>query len=105
MPLSLFRAHATWPKCLSFYAFTFLTDEPRLRSAGGCIRRCRRLRRGYKSMWKDSLRFWQRRAGEAVRALRAFCQSFLAAAPVRRILDGAAEGKVLRQPGPRSAAM
>src|SRR5258706_7033372 len=102
MPLSHFRAHATWPTCLSSYAFTFLTDEPRLRSAGGCIRRCRRLRRGYKPMWKDSVLFWQRRDGEAIRALRAVCQSFLATAPVAPILDDASKRKVLRDPGARS---
>lgn len=85
--------------------FEFLRVHLPNRRAGGCIRRCRPLRRGYKPMWKDSLRFWQRRAGEAARARRAAPPIISRAAPVRRILDGAAKSKLLRQPGSSSAAV
>jgi len=103
MPLWDFRAHATWRTCLSSYAFTFLADEPRLRSAGGLDPPMQgRLRRVLQvNVERFPLRFWQRRAGEAVRALTAalvnhfsqpllFVESWMA--PRR--------ARFLRQPGP-----
>src|SRR5690242_9629846 len=100
MPLLDFRAHATWQTCLSSYAVTFLTDEPRLRSAAGCIRRCRRLSRGCKPTREDSPRFCQLRAGEVVRATGRSANHFS-----RPLLFVPAKSKLLRQSGSSSAGM